>query len=162
MIHQYTEPFFHVGLICKSVDRSANEFGEKFGVEFHEPSIFEIPRVKDGRARRATVRACFSKIGPPYIELFQGDGEGIYQVDKDSELHHLGLWVPNCVAALERAEQAQMAPDALIADSNDRPQFWFTDPKHTLGVRFEMIDDGDRDTMEVFLRTGTFPGGFSL
>jgi hypothetical protein len=162
MIHEYTEPFFHVGLLCKDVDRTAAEFGEKFGVAFHEPSIFEIPFVHDGSARSATVRACFSKIGPPYIELFQGDGQGIYQVEHDSELHHLGLWVPNCAAALARAEQQQMAPDAVIADSDDNPQIWFTDPTDTLGVRFEMIDTGDRDNMEVFLRTGAFPGGFSL
>lgn len=162
MIHEYTEPFFHVGLLCKDIDRTAEEFGEKFGVAFHEPSIFEIPHVRDGSARSATVRACFSKIGPPYIELFQGDGQGIYHVEHDSELHHLGLWVPNCAAALARAEQQQMAPDAVIVDSDDNPQFWFTDPKDTLGVRFEMIDTGDRDNMEVFLRTGAFPGGFSL
>ena len=138
------------------------EFGEKFGVAFHEPSIFEIPQLNDGAARSATVRACFSKIGPPYIELFQGDGHGIYHVEGDSELHHLGLWVPNCAAALARAEQQQIAPDAVIVDSDDQPQIWFTDPKHTLGVRFEMIDTGDRDNMEAFLRTGAFPGGFAL
>jgi catechol 2,3-dioxygenase-like lactoylglutathione lyase family enzyme len=162
MIHQYTEPFFHVGLICKDVDRTAAEFGEMFGVEFHEPSIFEIPHVHDGEVRPATVRACFSKLGPPYIELFQGDGQGIYQVEGDSQLHHLGLWVPNCAASLERAAKQQMGPDAVIADSDDNMQFWFTDPKDTLGIRFEMIDTGDRDNMEVFLRTGSFPGGFSL
>jgi catechol 2,3-dioxygenase-like lactoylglutathione lyase family enzyme len=162
VIHEYTEPFFHVGLICKDVDRTAAEFGEKFGIEFHEPSAFEIPHVNDGEARSATVRACFSKIGPPYIELFQGDGQGIYQVKGDSELHHLGLWVPNCAASLARAEQQRMAPGAVIVDSEANMQFWFTDPKDTLGIRFEMIDTADRDNMEVFLRTGSFPGGWSL
>jgi hypothetical protein len=162
MIHEYTEPFFHVGLICRSVDRVAAELSARFGIGFHEPQLFEIPRVDDGRPRQVNVRACFSLVGPPHIELFEADGVGIYKVDNEAQFHHIGLWVPNCAAALERARRQGLSPAAVLGDGGSNTPFWFTDPQNTLGIRFEMIDDADRANMETFIRTGVYPGQFQL
>jgi hypothetical protein len=162
MIHEYTEPFFHIALICRDVERLAAEFAEKFGVEFHEPQTFEVPAVDDGERRSVAIRACFSEVGPPYIELLAGDGRGLYAVQGEAEFHHVGLWVPSCADALFRAQQQGVTPGAVLSDSNQELLFWFTNPGETCGLRFEMIDDANRDNFTTFLRTGTYPGGFNL
>jgi hypothetical protein len=162
MIHEYTEAFFHVGLICRDVERLAAEFSDKFGIEFHDPQTFVVPTVDDGERRSVGIRACFSEIGPPYIELLAGDGQGLYEIHGEAEFHHVGLWVPSCADALLRAQQQGMAPDAILSDSNRQLLFWFTNPRETCGLRFEMIDDANRDNFMTFLRTGTYPGGFVL
>jgi hypothetical protein len=161
-IHEYTEPFFHVGLICRSVDRVAAELSDRFGIGFHEAQLFEVPRIDDGRPRRVNVRARFSLVGPPHIELFEGDGVGIYHVDKEAQFHHIGLWVPNCAAALERARLQGLTPAAVLGEGGSNTRLWFTGSEDRLGIRFEMVDDADRATMETFLRTGVYPGDFQL
>jgi hypothetical protein len=162
MIHEYREPFFHIALICRDVDQVAAELGDKFGIVFPEPQTFEVPAVDDGERRSVSIRACFSEVGPPHIELLEGDGRGLYRVEGDAEFHHVGLWVPSCADALARAEQEGMRPDAVLSDSSQQLLFWFTNPKETGGLRFEMIDDADRENFDTFLRTGTYPGGFAL
>jgi hypothetical protein len=162
MIHEYTEPFFHIALICRNVERLSAEFLEKLGVVFHEPQTFVVPVVDDGQRRSVKVRACFSELGPPYIELLEGDGQGLYRLEHEVEFHHVGLWVPNCADALSRAQEQGMTPEATLADSSEQLLFWFTNPRQTCGLRFEMIDDDNRGNFETFLRTGTYPGGFVL
>jgi hypothetical protein len=158
MIHEYAEPFFHIGLICRDVERLAAEFSEKLGIVFHEPKTFEMPSVDDGRRRSVRVRACFSEIGPPYIELLAGDGQGLYHLEHDVEFHHVGLWVPSCADALSRAEEQGMSANAVVSDSDRQLLLWFTNPRQTGGLRFEMIGDADRENFTTFLRTGTYPG----
>src|SRR5690348_16085754 len=97
VIHEYTEPFFHIGLLCRDVERIAALLDGRFGMSFHEPQRFELPTVDDGEPRTVEVTACYSKVGPPHIELFQADGRGVYSLagaDGDAVLHHVGVWVP--------------------------------------------------------------------
>jgi hypothetical protein len=159
MIHEYVEPFFHIGLLCRSVDHVAEQLAARFGMTFHDPQIFDLPHVDDGDERPVSVRACFSKVGPPHIELFEGDGKGIYQLTGEAALHHVGVWVPGCVSSLARAHDAGVRPSAVLSDAQGTPQYWFTDPADSFGIRFEMIDDGDRENLETFIRTGLYPGG---
>ncbi len=158
-VHDYAEPFFHVGVVCRDLDATRARFADLFGITFHEPEVFDLPSVDDGTPRPVRLRACFSTLGPPHLELFQADDAGIYRCDGEAAIHHVGLWIPDCRASLERAGAAGLHPAAVLSDDAGNPQYWFTDPRESGGIRFEMIDDGDRWSLETFIRTGRYPTG---
>jgi catechol 2,3-dioxygenase-like lactoylglutathione lyase family enzyme len=156
-VHDYAEPFFHLGVVCRDLDATRAHLAERFGITFHEPEVFDLPHVDDGAARSVSLRACFSTLGPPHLELFQADDAGIYRCDGEAAVHHVGLWIPDCRASLARAHEAGLHPAAVLSDDAGNPQYWFTDPAESGGIRFEMIDDGDRANLETFIRTGRYP-----
>ncbi len=151
------EPFFHVGVIVADVDEARRAFRELLGVEFHDSLRFDAPAVDDGETRSVTVEACFSVNGPPYFEILKGDGKGIYACEGRWALHHVGLWTASCVDSLRRASALGVRSEAVMRDDSGQPEFLFTDPADTVGIRFEVVDAANREAFETMMRTGTFP-----
>lgn len=123
------EPPFHVGILVKNIDEAVANFGALLGVKF-EPAHSQ--QVGTGE----TVRLCYSLQGPPYLELVEMTGAGIWSPDQGEGLHHIGLsdpGVPGRCAAFGGA-------DVIASGPGGSPLVAITRPAALHGVRVEYLD----------------------
>jgi catechol 2,3-dioxygenase-like lactoylglutathione lyase family enzyme len=123
------EPHFHVGILVKDIEAAAADFTALLGVKF-EPVHGQ--QVGTGE----TVRLCYSLQGPPYLELREMTGSGIWSPDQGEGLHHVGVsdpGVPGRCAAFGEV-------DVITPGRDGSPLVAMTRPSALHGVRVEYLD----------------------
>jgi hypothetical protein len=73
-------PFFHVGILVRDIEIAARDFSAILGLEF-EP-VRTAPVVTG-----EMMRFRYSRQGPPYLELVEMAGSGIWAPDQGEGLH---------------------------------------------------------------------------
>jgi catechol 2,3-dioxygenase-like lactoylglutathione lyase family enzyme len=127
-------PFFHVGVLVRDIDQAVRDFGALLGLEF-EP-VRSAP-VVTGELNRF----CYSRQGPPYLELVQMTGSGIWGPEVGEGLHHIAFAepdVPGRCAAFTSPELA--GTDTVVAGEDGRPRVIFTQPELLHGIRAEYLE----------------------
>jgi methylmalonyl-CoA/ethylmalonyl-CoA epimerase len=123
-------PFFHVGILVANIDAAARDFSDLLGLEF-EP-VRSAPIVSG-----EMMRFRYSLQGPPYIELVQMAGPGIWGPDQGEGLHHLAFGEPDvdgrCAAFDGQADTVVRGPDAAA-------KVIFTRPEALHGIRLEYLE----------------------
>jgi len=131
-------PFFHVGILVHDIDAAVADFSALLGLEF-EP-VRSSPVVSG-----ETMRYCYSLQGPPYLELVQAAGTGIWHPSQGEGLHHIAFAdtdIPGrCVAFDDQADP--VVPGKVI----------FTRPGALHGLRIEYLESTMVDATFERLRT---------
>ena len=124
------EAYFHIGILVKDVEAARADFTARLGVEFEPVQSQQI-------ATGETTRFCYSRTGPPYLELVEMTGTGSWSPEQGEGLHHLGLSDPSvpdrCAAFGRGVELIAPAPDGS-------PLVALTPPEALHGVRVEYFD----------------------
>jgi hypothetical protein len=90
----FDAPYFHVGLVVEDLDAAMKELSAATGLQWAKVVTREIGDW--------TYRLVYSRTGPPYVELVEG-GEGTpWDVSNGPRLDHLGWWIGDVDAELER------------------------------------------------------------
>jgi catechol 2,3-dioxygenase-like lactoylglutathione lyase family enzyme len=151
---------FHYGVLVTNLDEAIDRFGEVMGMTFNSPSDIHLQRLVETTEHPLNFRATYSKQGPPYMELIEATGEGLYAPGQGEGLHHLGLWDPSL--ALNKAdylEKKNLEVDAEILLPDGSTFAWYAKPKGAHGVRFEFIDEAARVDLEGWIKTGIAASG---
>jgi catechol 2,3-dioxygenase-like lactoylglutathione lyase family enzyme len=85
------EAYFHIGILVKDVEAARADFTARLGVEFEPVQSQQI-------ATGETTRFCYSRPGPPYLELVEMTGTGSWSPAQPEGFHHIGLSEPNMPA----------------------------------------------------------------
>lgn len=124
------EPFFHVGILVKDLEAAAADFTALLGVEFEPARSQQV-------ATGETTRLCYTLPGPPYLELMEMTGDGIWSPALGEGLHHIGVSDPSvpgrCAAFSGDVELVTAAEDGS-------PLVVVTRPEALHGVRLEYFD----------------------
>jgi catechol 2,3-dioxygenase-like lactoylglutathione lyase family enzyme len=123
------EPHFHVGILVKDIEAAAADFTALLGVEF-EPVHAQLVGTGD------TVRLCYSLQGPPYLELMEMTGTGVWSPDQGEGLHHIGVSEPGVsgrCAAFGEVDVISPGGDGSLLVAMTRPGALH-------GVRVEYLD----------------------
>jgi hypothetical protein len=149
-------PFFHVGILVADLETAMARFSDALGVTF-APVMDGPVELRGGDHHvHLTMRATYSVQGPPHVELVQGQGDGIFSLAGGERIHHLGRWSPNpddgdgahlCLPTIYSVHQVPGQP----------PGMWLTDPAELHGVLVELVDEGNRPTLEAWI-SGRPPG----
>jgi catechol 2,3-dioxygenase-like lactoylglutathione lyase family enzyme len=155
-------PHSHVAFLVDDLDKAMARFSEVLGVTFNEPRTIYFDHLHDPEPRQTSIRATFSKEGPPHYELIEGDGQGLYAMDHGEGIHHVGVWQGDAEGRMQELAAQGMGVEARLALADGSVLTWFNDPKDLHGVRVEFVDDADRPTYEQFMKTGEFEGEMRL
>ena len=87
-------PYFHVGILVADLDAAIRRFSQVLGLRFGPVSDTQTP-VDSGTITVEHIRPTYSVDGPPYTELIEGSGDGLFSLQNGEGLHHLGIWSPH-------------------------------------------------------------------
>lgn len=122
------EPLFHVGILVKDIEAAVAHFGALLGAEFEPVHSQEI-------STGETIRLCYSLQGPPYLELVEMTGVGVWSPCQGEGLHHIGFSDPSVTSRC-----AEFGEVDVIASGGGSPLVAMTRPATLHGVRVEYLD----------------------
>lgn len=145
-----TMPVYHVGILVRDITDARRRFSAALGITFGpvEPRVLNYTSGESDE-----IMLCYSAEGPPFIELIEAAGNGLFGLQHPEGVHHVGAWVadgPSHCAALQARD---VAVDRRLR-SVDGPYghsenfVWFNAPADLHGVRFEFVDDSVRAALE--------------
>lgn len=149
---------YHAGIIVDDIERAMRELAGRLGYTFNPPTTLPLPQLEDrltGRTEPLNLVACYTREGPFFLELIQGQGDGVYSADL-AGLHHLGVWESDVEARLEQLESSGEQVDAIIRRGNGRISAIYSRPTPA-GARIEYVNDDRRKQLEEWFRTGVMP-----
>lgn len=142
---------YHVGLAVHDLDDAMRRFGEQFGIDRWALLASEVPSSYRGTETVAGIRSAFARQGALLIELVQPTS-GMFTAktfleERGEGVYHLGYWVQDMAAAIERADTLGIGVDWMFPTSGD-PLAVYLDAKQTLGMHIEMVSPSMRPIID--------------
>jgi len=133
----------HVGFIVADLQIAIPRVEEALGIRFAEPAIARAPVLQEGERRRElALPIAWSREGPPYIELIEGNREeGLYSLAHGEGFHHLGFWEPDFGALERHLDAIQLPAEATQFDDASAPIAIYTRGSHLHGMRLEFVNE---------------------
>jgi hypothetical protein len=145
-----------VGILVHDIVEARRNFGAALGISFGplEPRVLTYTNDET-----AEITLCYSVEGPPFYELIQATGHGLFGVEHPEGVHHLGVWVPDAPEHCAALRAGGVGVDRQLASVNgphgaSANFVWFNAPDDLHGVRFEFVDDHVRPLLEARFRSG--------
>jgi hypothetical protein len=140
-----TLPFFHVCILVADIEDAVERFSAAFDMTF-APILTSDMEFHGASNERYALRWVFSRQGPPYIELIEGQGDGLFSLAAGERLHHIGRWAPS-----DQIDALKTRFGAAVTVT--RPGFagtglWFADPALFYGIWIELVDEGFRPVLD--------------
>jgi catechol 2,3-dioxygenase-like lactoylglutathione lyase family enzyme len=143
-------PAYHVGILVRDIAEACRHFGAALGITFGPVQ----PRVLTYTSGETDeIMLCYSVEGPPYIELIEASGSGLFGLQHPEGFHHIGAWVTDGASHCAALGSKGVAVDRQL-QTVDGPYgrsenfVWFNAPGDLHGVRFEFVDDSMRAALE--------------
>jgi catechol 2,3-dioxygenase-like lactoylglutathione lyase family enzyme len=152
------ETYFHIGILVPDLKKAVREYREILGLEFHEPTAMPLATMEQpGLIETASLNIAFSKAGPPYYELIEATGTGLFSAAHGEGMHHVGVWMRDPQETLRALEARKIKVVAINRLPDGTPLTVFTHPTALSGIRIEYVNANFRPMVEHFLATGRFP-----
>jgi len=143
-------PAYHVGVLVRDIAAARRRFSAALGITFGpvEPRVLNFTSGENDE-----VALCYSVEGPPYLELIEASGGGLFGLQHPEGVHHIGAWVTDGSSHCAALGAHGVAVDRQL-QSVDGPYghsenfVWFNAPADLHGVRFEFVDDSVRAALE--------------
>jgi len=150
-------PAYHVAILVRDIAGAQRRFGAALGISFGpvEPRVLNYA---DGESDE--VMLCYSVEGPPFLELIEASGDGLFGREHPEGVHHIGAWVTDGSSHCAALSSQGVAVDRQL-QSVDGPYghsenfVWFNAPADLHGVRFEFVDDSVRSLLEDRFRSSS-------
>jgi hypothetical protein len=126
--------FFQVGVIVADLDAAMKELGEALGLRWEEPRTRELGPW--------TIRVVFSRQGPPFLELIEGQEGSPWDTGPGDRLDHIGYWSQDLGAEQEHLI-GQGLPMEIDGSGLSGP--WSYHGTAHSGMRVELLDASLRD-----------------
>jgi hypothetical protein len=128
-----THPYFQVGVLVEDLEAAREELGNALGLEWSDIVVREIDEW--------TIRVCFAKQGPPYLELIEGPAGSPWEATGGSRIDHIGYWADDLESSKHRLDAAGLA---LEVDGAAYGGVFTYHRGRKSGLRVELIDAGGR------------------
>jgi hypothetical protein len=126
------------------------------GLTFTAPTVMRFENFADSLgARKLDLTVCYSREGPPYLELVEWDLQGgVFGSQLGEGLHHIGFHdagVPARQAKLESKQDVRIAARRFGNRRSDLLHSFLSEPGDLHGVRLEIVDEKGRIALEEWL-----------
>jgi len=154
-----TESYLHTSFLVENLEEGMQEYARLFGIEFRPPQCSPLSDLEQFGVEETGVqlRAAYSVAGPPYYELIEATGCGMFNAAQGFGFHHFGLWMddPDALRAELAARNIEIegiywSPDGDIFTIH-------TCPAGQNGVRFEYLNRKFEAVFAEILATGVVP-----
>ncbi|MGE5289173.1 MAG: VOC family protein [Micromonosporaceae bacterium] len=150
-------PFYHTGIVVPDLEKAIARFSDIHDIEFTEPLVYEVPLVEDPEPHPLEVASVMSRTEPPYYELIQANGDGIFSLANSGQILYHGVWETDMAVRLDRLRENGIGIDATFRlDPSSLPHAVFTEP-FLEGTRIEYVDISSREILLEWIHTGKSP-----
>jgi catechol 2,3-dioxygenase-like lactoylglutathione lyase family enzyme len=151
------DTFFHIGVVVDDLPKAIAKYSRVLGLTFTEPAHVHVPCLEDPNPHEHVVYVAFSKDGPPYYELIEASGDGIFSQRFVDQILYLGMWETDMAARIEALKAEGIGLEARFKTAEDAVPFCVITEPGSLGIRLEYVDYATHDGIEGWIRTGKAP-----
>ncbi|MEV6317364.1 VOC family protein [Streptomyces sp. NPDC051776] len=134
----------HVGVLVADLEDAIERWSVGTGYTFSEVARYRTDFYVDHSSPEPhfhDARICFSREGPPFIELMEFCGEGTHSAAQGEGIHHLGFMdYPDVEGRLRELGEQGVGCDGMALDGpQGKILLWFTEKQHLHGIRLEYV-----------------------
>jgi catechol 2,3-dioxygenase-like lactoylglutathione lyase family enzyme len=152
------ETYFHIGVIVPNLEQAMATYSRILGLTFTQPAVNTVPILEDPLPHEQVVHVAFSEDGPPYYELIEASGDGIFSARQEAQILYLGLWEPDMDSRMKLLAEQGIGLDAVARAAEGATPDWIITQPDILGIRLEYVNTDDRSGIERWVHTGVFTG----
>jgi hypothetical protein len=131
--------YYHLGIAVRDLEAAMADLGRSLGLHWTSIEGFRAPE--------GQVRFCYSREGPPHLELLEGPAGTVWDSTAGDHMHHVGYWSTDIAADRELLHGRGM-PLELDGATLGRG---FTYHHDDHGLRVELIDGRNRGAIEAWI-----------
>ncbi len=139
---------YHVGIVVQDLDEAMRRYQDELGVGPWGVFGGEFQCEFRGEETTLEARAAYAKSGNGYVELVQpvkGDWTAsVFLKERGEGAYHLGYWVDDLDATVERARDLGYGIDTLSSNGG----FAYLDATRSAGVHIELVSARVRPMIE--------------
>lgn len=149
--------FFHIGVIVDDLNQAIQYYQDTQGLRFAEPATktFNVTNPQTGDSEVVDLTVTYSRSGPPYLELIQAVGDGLFSISNGQQIWYYGLWDRDINQSIAKLKQANQLIDGIIS-SESEPEAIITAPD-AYGVRYEYVPIQLQGIIKAWTFTGKVP-----
>jgi hypothetical protein len=128
-------------------------------VKFTEPTdtVLCIENPLTQQTENLEVLAAYSRTRPPYVELIQAGGNGIFSEKNAGQILYFGIWESDLEARIKKLKEQGIGIDALIRPACDKPPTAVITAPDKMRIRMEYLSSSLRLATEAWVITGKYP-----
>ena len=151
--------FYHIGIVTSDIDAAIQAYRQKHQVQFTNPATSSVTITgPDGVVEEnVLLTVAYSRGGPPYIELIQAVGNGVFSEKHLGKILYYGLWEKDINKRIDQLKQQDIAVDASIHKGELPVSALITAPS-VEGVRVEYVSTDLQGYIKAWTLTGKVPG----
>lgn len=151
--------YYHIGIVVPDYKVAEAHYSSLLGVKFTEPTdtVLCIENPASGQSESIEVVTVYSRARPPYLELIQAGGNGIFSAKNAGQILYFGMWESDLSGRIEKLKQQGIGIDALIRPACDKPPTAIITAPDRMGVRMEYLSTSLRLATEAWVLTGKYP-----
>ncbi len=137
---------FHIGIIVPEIEAGMEEIAKRFGASWPRPPGAANVRVRTKAGVQVMQsRFAYTAEGPPYIELIEGVPGTVWEAGEGSRIHHLGAFVDDLDAEIERLTAEGADLEMASVDEAGERVLGVTYMNSDLGVRLDLLPSAGRE-----------------
>ncbi|KIO48344.1 VOC family protein [Nitrosospira sp. NpAV] len=155
----FDSPYYHIGIVVHNYKEAVEYYSNVLGVKFTEPtdSVLCIENPETQQSESIKVIAVYSRSRPPYLELIQAGGNGIFSEKSVGQILYFGMWESDLEGRIKKLKQQGIGIEALISPERGKPANAIITAPDKLGIRMEYLSTSLRLATEAWVLTGKYP-----
>jgi hypothetical protein len=152
-------PYYHIGIVVYNLEEAIEHYSNLLEVKFTEATdtVLCVENPSTRQTENLQVIAAYSRSRPPYLELIQAGGSGIFSEKNTGHILYFGIWESDLEGRIEKLTEQGMGIDALIRPACDKPPTAVITAPDKMGIRVEYLSTSLRLATEAWVVTGKYP-----
>jgi Glyoxalase/Bleomycin resistance protein/Dioxygenase superfamily len=152
-------PYYHIGIIVRNHEEAIEHYANLLDVTFTESTdtVLCIENPLTQQIENLKVVAAYSRTRPPYLELIQAGGNGIFSEKNAGQILYFGIWESDLQSRIKKLQEQGIAIDALIRPACGEPPTAVITAPDKMGIRMEYLSTSLRLATEAWVITGKYP-----
>ncbi len=154
-----TAPYYHIGIVVHNYEEAIAHYSDVLDLKFTEPtdSVLCIENPQTQQTESVQEVALYSRTRPPYLELIQANGTGIFSEQNAGRILYFGMWEADIEGRIKKLKQQGIGVDALISSECGKPPNAIITAPDKMGIRMEYLSTSLRIATEAWILTGKYP-----
>jgi hypothetical protein len=151
--------YYHIGIVVRDYEEAVEHYSRLLDIKFTEPAeaIVSIENPETRQTESTNLVAVYSWTIPPYVELLQATGTGIFSEKNAGEILYFGAWESDIEGRIKKLKEQGIGIEALLRSAPDKAVYAIITAPDKMGVRMEYVRELLRPITEAWVLTGKYP-----
>ena len=151
--------YYHIGILVRDYKEAIEHYSNLLDIKFTAPAeaMVSVENPETQQTESTDLIAVYSRTRPPYLELLQVTGTGIFSEKNAGGILYFGIWEPDIEGRIKKLAEQGIGIDALLRSGPNRPVYAIITAPDKMGVRMEYVRELLRPVTEAWVLTGEYP-----